>query len=924
MVRRQAFQAPWGDDAPLLPAGLSFCLGIYVAYQVRESVSIWIGLMVLAWLGALLCYWWRGRSLVAPLLPLLVPPLLVLGFLFAGGACQALSRAAGERDSLRALFECGEFQTSEPVELWGVVARDPELAPDRIYLQVDVEQARSLKRTHRVRGRVRIVVPFNDARSRLEYDRLAILHGARLRLIAQLRLRRQYRNPGAPPFDEILESQGIVATGWVRSPLLIENRLGKSGGRLSARLFAVRSMAIRELLRHFRQPASGLLVASLFGNRYFLSRDTAESFRAGGTFHLLVISGMHMAIIGVAVLSVLRRLVDSRLMQYGVGLATIWGYGVMVGAEPSVTRSMVMLTLALAGQYLYRPINGANSIAGAVIILLAWEPRDLFNPGFQVSFLTVGVIVFLVGPLAARLGEIGRWRPTVRTPWPPLCSRQLRWLAEILYWDDWGFRKEMRRERIRYRLFKAGAARWLSRSRLQPILLWVALTMLTTIAVQVALLPMMVSGFHRVSLLSPAINVVEAVLVTILMAAGALYLALRVMIGEWAMPMTPLVDRLGDLTVRVGEVMAGWPGGGWRVPDYGALAGRLDTIHGLAMIGLILLIASWNPLRKGDLPSDARRRFYGRLATGLTLCVIVATTWIMVVHPGRHEFERGRLAVTFLDVGQGDAMVVAFPAGSLMMLDSGGDPQFRQSGVIQSGESGPGEEPFIEDRLGIAEAAVMPYLWRRGIARLDRIVASHGDSDHVGGFTELVRNIAVGEAWQSGGEQGTFTRAMLKAGVPVRIVATGDCFRIEGVIVEVLSAGMGGIGRGAPSNGNNGSLVLKLSFGRRSFLLTGDVEREGEAAMIASRVSLAADVLKVAHHGSRTSSSAEFLDRVGAAIAIISAGEGNSYGHPHPEVVNRLRTRGCDIREISETGAITVSTDGSDLKVDQLIGADRQ
>jgi competence protein ComEC len=454
--------------------------------------------------------------------------------------------------------------------------------------------------------------------------------------------------------------------------------------------------------------------------------------------------------------------------------------------------------------------------------------------------------------------------------------------------------------------------------------------MLTTIAVQVALLPMMVAGFHRVSLLSPAINVVEAVLVTILMAAGALYLALRVMIGEWAMAMTPLVDLLGDLTVRVGEVMAGWPGGGWRVPDYGVLAGRLDTIHGLAMIGLLLLIASWNPLRKGDIPPDARWRFYGRLATGLTLCVIVATSWIMVVHPGTHEFERGRLAVTFLDVGQGDAMVVAFPAGSLMMLDSGGDPQFRQSGVWQSGiwqsgESG-GEEPFIEDRLGIAEAAVMPYLWRRGIDRLDRIVASHGDSDHVGGFTELVRNIAVGEAWQSGGEQGTFTRAMLKAGVPVRIVATGDCFEIEGVIVEVLSAGvlsagMGGIGRGSP---NNGSLVLKLSFGRRSFLLTGDIEREGEAAMIASRVSLAADVLKVAHHGSRTSSSVEFLDRVGAAIAIISAGEGNSYGHPHPEVVNRLRTRGCDIREISETGAITVSTDGSDLKVDQLIRNERQ
>jgi competence protein ComEC len=241
-----------------------------------------------------------------------------------------------------------------------------------------------------------------------------------------------------------------------------------------------------------------------------------------------------------------------------------------------------------------------------------------------------------------------------------------------------------------------------------------------------------------------------------------------------------------------------------------------------------------------------------------------------------------------------------------MMVDSGGDWQFNRRVAEEVDEM-----PFVEDRLGIAEAAVLPYLWSRGIERLDTVVASHGDSDHVGGFVELVRNMRVGAAWQAPGEQGAFTPAMREAAVPVRSLNAGTSVEVDGVVIEVLSAG------GA---GNNGSLVLRLRFGGRSFLLTGDIERPAEQELVRRGVDLRADVLKVAHHGSRTSTTAEFLDRTAASVAVISAGAGNSFGHPHEEVVDRLRQRGLRILETSRHGAVTISTDGHDLRV-ELFGS---
>jgi competence protein ComEC len=842
--------------------------------------------------------------------------LLILSF-FCGCALWALNEAGVGEDRVRRLFERGELTVEEPVEIWGTLNEAPELAPDRIYLSVAVEKIATLGKERAASGVVQIVAPLRDDESRNEYEQLAIDYGSRLRALGHLNNRSGYRNPGAPDFDEMLEHRGFDATGAVKSPLLIENLGAGNRSAILHRLYRIRAGALAVTLRSFTQPTSGILAAALFGNRHFLSRDTAETFRAGGTFHLLVISGLHVAMIAIVALWLVKRLSSSRIIQFSLVLALMWAYALMVGAQPSITRAVVMLSVALVGQLLFRASIGANTLAASAIALLAWQPRDIFNPAFQLSFLTVLMIVVFASPLYLRLKEIGQWQPSASTPYPPRVPKPVKWLAETLFWNEREFREEMRRDPIRYRLEKSRAAVWLNRFRLQSAAAWIVITLVTTTGVQIGLLPVMIHYFHRFSIVSPVANVIEAALVFALMIAGAAYLLIYSLIGAWALKLAPAVNAIGWLTVEAGKPLLEWRRASFRVPDFGEGREWVFIAYFAAALILIIAVNEWNPFRKGDQAADARRRIIGRIAAATSTLTIIALGWLLIVHPFTHEYERGRLSVTFLDVGQGDAMLIAFPQGSLMLLDGGGRIAFDSREGYEERE-----EVFVEDRLGVAEAAVMPYLWRRGVKRLDWIAASHGHPDHVEGFTEIVRSFEIGQAARPAAPSNNlppdlFDQALRSAGLPARYLKRSDDLVIDGARVEILSPPIQTEAR--PLSENDQSLVLRVSFGQRSFLLTGDIEREAEEMLVASASDLRADVLKVAHHGSKTSSTKEFLERVRPQHAVISVADPSPFGHPHAEVLARLQTAGARIWRTSECGAITISTDGSDLRVETFV-----
>jgi competence protein ComEC len=907
MPRRLSFTRLNLFEQPLVFIASSFILGLLFAARFSFSIPAWLILSAVLWLTVSVCLLKkRGRWTVTPLL-------LILSF-GCGGALWSINEAGVGESRVRRLFERGELKAEEPVEIWGTLNDAPELAPDRIYLSVAAEKVATLGRERAAAGVAQIVAPLRDDQSRDEYDRLSLDYGSRVRILGNLSDRRGYRNPGAPDFDEMLEHRGFDATGVVKSPLLIEN-LG-TGDRTAALhlLYRIRARAIAVTLRSFTQPTSGILVAALFGNRHFLSRDAAETFRAGGTFHLLVISGSHVAMIALVALWLAKRLSGLRAVQYALVTALMWAYALMVGAQPSITRAVVMLNVALVGRLIFRASIGANTLAASAIALLAWQPRDVFNQGFQLSFLTVLMIVAAASPVYSRLKEIGRWQPSMSTPYPPRVPKPAKWMAEFLFWNERDFREEMKRSPIRYRLDKSRAAAWMNGLRLQAPAAWMAVTLATTTATQTGLLPLMIHYFHRVSIVAPIANVVEALLISLSMVAGVAYLLIHSIIGAWALKLAPAVNALGWLTVEAGRPLIEWRKASFRAPDFGEHWEIVFIAYFAAVLILIVAINEWNPFRKGDGAEYAWRKMIGRAATAVSTIAIVALGWLLATHPFGHEYERGRLSVTFLDVGQGDAMLISFPQGSLMLLDSGG-----RIGFDSREDDEEYEDVFVEDSVSVAEAAVAPYLWRRGIRRLDWIAASHGDADHVGGFGEIVRGFEIGAALKGAPKRSytsdAFDRAARAARAPMRSLKRGDALDIDGARVDVLSP----YADRPPMSDNNESLVLRITFGARSFLLSGDIEKEAEALLVESEGDLRADVLKVAHHGSKTSSAVEFLKRVNPRHAVISVAKLSPFGHPHSEVLARLRNTNASVWRTSDCGAITISTDGDDLRVETFV-----
>jgi len=909
MPRRLSFTRLSLPEQPLVFLALAFIGGLLTAARHSFTVRAWFVVTVTWWLAAAVCVIERRAAAMF---------LLFGGCTAAGGLLWTFNDAGTGQTRVRRLFERGELKTDAPVEIVGTLDDAPELAPDRIHLSVAVERCATAGREMRASGTVQIVVPFKDDQSRSEYDQLRLEYGARVRLRGNLKSQMGYRNPGAPNFGELLEYRGYDASGWVKSPSQIE-LLGEGKRRAAlAWLYGLRARAIAVCLRSFRDPTSGVLVAALFGNRYFLSRPTAEVFRAGGTLHLLVISGSHVAMIALVVLWLARHLSRLRWLQYGLVTVVMWGYALMVGAQPSITRAVVMLNIALVGQLIFRASVGANTLAASAVALLAWQPRDLFNPSFQLSFLTVLVIVALTVPLYQRLKKIGEWQPSATTPYPPRVPRVVRWLAEVLFWDEREFRRQMSRAHVRYRLRKAGAARRLNRWRLQPPLAWIAVTLLTTTAVQVGLLPLMLVHFHRASLVSPLANVAEGVLVSALMLLGAAYLLIEAIVGAWALKLVGVVNAFGSLTVKASEPMLAWPKASVRVPDWGESSVLIFTVYFGAALVLIILVNEWNPFRKGDEANDARRKVLGRVAVVTATGLLAVLSCLLIVHPFAPEFEPGRLSVTFLDVGQGDSMLLTFPQGRTMLLDGGGKITFGRREEAEGGET-----VFVEDRVGIAEAAVMPYLWHRGIKRLDWVAASHGDADHVEGFGDIVRSFEIGGALRAADSSrwpDLFDQAARSGRLPMWCLKRGEGVEVDGVRVKALSPA--GDSQSMAMSDNNQSLVLQVCFGARRFLFTGDIEKSAEALLVASIGDLRADVLKVAHHGSKTSTTAEFLERVGPQHAVISVAHPSPFGHPHPEVIERLRASDVRVWRTSQCGAITISTDGRDLRVETFVKCD--
>lgn len=908
---------------PLVVLAVAFAAGILAAhfFQVRlMTLFVYGGFVALLAAAALLTQkvapisrtkGWAQNPAKQCALSCVATVSIVIAFILAGASLATIEKQLVRPDRLIVLSDRGVIDTGKTVTLTGVLDGPAETFPGGLYLRVHVENVRVENSNHAqaASGLVSLMAIIADKPAAERYRQLHLRYGTRIRVQTQLKRDDSYRNPGVAPFTEYLDRKGYDATGIIKSPLSIERLGDEPVCPLLAWLYGWRHRFEGQINLHFWPEAAGVLNASLLGNRHFLSRATSERFREGGTFHVLVISGWHISVIGGLVFLISRRFTRNRVWQFLLSTTILWCYVLAVGAEASVVRAALMFTLMTCAPVIGRRGASMNTLGAAALALLIWRPSSLFDPSFQLTFLSVMAIVVLAWPLLKRLSDIGAWRPTRETPHPPSCAAWVRSFAELLFWSDRNWREESAQLNYRYRLIKDPRAARLENFHFQRLLRYTLASAVVSFCVQLTLLPLFVVYFHRVSISSLILNVGVSCLIALLSLVAVIGLVVAQFSLTLAAPLITLSNYLNWMMVYSVDPFASLGLASIRVPEYSGWLSALYALYYAPLILFAVLLARWNPFKQF---ARAQRRDFS--FTWLSALAQVIALGLIVFHPFSARRADGRLQVDFLDVGQGDAALVTMPNGTTLLIDGGGKWNLNRRG----------KDGFERDIRGIGEAVVSEYLWSRGLDRVDYVLATHMDADHVDGLNDVLRNfdvrsIITARMPRADPEFNKLYRTASEREVPIKLITTGDVLRVGDVSARVLWPRAS---RTLPSR-NNDSIVLRLEFGKRKILFTGDVERAGEAALLATHGSkeyIGADIVKVPHHGSKTSSTQAFLRATSAQMAIFSVGRSSIFGHPHREVVERWQQSGAQVLTTGKSGMITVTTDGNDLIVDTFVG----
>jgi len=595
------------------------------------------------------------------------------------------------------------------------------------------------------------------------------------------------------------------------------------GNPFYAALYGLKDRAQATIRAILPEPEASLLSGILLGRDSEIPKDLWDDFNRTQTAHIIVISGFNISIVAGLLSYIGQRILGRNRCLY-FALSGILLYTIFVGAGPSVVRAAIMGSLYIIAIHLGRQAHALISLVVAAFLMTLLNPFTLWDLGFQLSFAaTLGLILF-----------VPSWQG---------------WLVSRLDSLSWGV--------------LASGLKALGEG------------IIVTLAAQIWVLPIILHNFRRFSLVSLLSNALIVPAQPGVMILGGV----ATILGLIARPLGQVVAWVAWLFLRwttfTVQLTAKLP---WAAVDIGEFSLGLAVLYYGLLIALSMVRGSsfsgWQPCN--------------RLAKRLPMKVILGTLAVvaLLLWPALFTLPDGRLHVSFLDVGQGDSILIESPSGHQILVDGGPSPA------------------AVTSALGKA----LPF-WDRS---LDLVVLTHPQEDHLVGLIGVLERYDVGRFLYPG--QGCVTEicrnlweSIEEGEVVHREIEAGMCIELgDGVVVEVLHPPQRLLS-GTGSDVNNNSVVLKVNMGRASLLLTGDIEEEGERALLASGQPLRSLVLKAPHHGSATSLTPRFLREVSPQLVIISMGE-NRFGHPAPETLAKLS--GLTTLRTDEEGTIEVMTDG--------------
>jgi len=581
---------------------------------------------------------------------------------------------------------------------------------------------------------------------------------------------------------------------------------------------------------------AGTVTAMLLGDKVLLDEETKRLYQENGVSHILAISGLHVSLIAMFFYRLLRWLKCPVLPASMLTTLFIYSYGVMTDFSVSTNRAIVMMVISLLAPITGRCYDMLSAICLSALIILMQNPMQILSAGFLLSY-------------GAVLG--------IAVVYPAL----------KLLFDKDERAKELQAKEARARGKKCASIAKL----LLEIKEGISKSFLISLSTQLTTIPVVLFFFYQIPLYSIIINLIILPLVTILILlaflgaiAGLVYLPAGVFVIGGA----NYILKLYELICRLGSVL----------PANLLTVGRPDCfklmIYCICLCVFLILLC----------------RYKSR-----TAFLVMAAGLLLLVLPKRNE----GLMVTFLDVGQGDAIYIESASNTTYLVD-GGSSDVSKAGIYR----------------------IKPFLLSRGRDVIDFAIISHSDWDHTGGLTEIindgsirVKNLILPDIAAKDDAYIRLEELAQQKNIPVSYISAGDSIRDGDILISCLHP----VEAYNPPNKNAYSTVLSLQYHDFSLLLTGDTESDGEKMLIEHYpYAREYDLLKVAHHGSRNSTSEDFLSYTRPRIAVISCGKNNRYGHPHIELLERLKNIGCKPIITYESGAITIKTDGRRMAVDTM------
>jgi len=772
-------------------------------------------------------------------------------------------------------------------DIYGQIDDQPSQIRNRTRFDMRVASLDADHQTHAVSGLLRVTVVG---------DLPEINVGDKIRFKARMRSITNFKNPGGFDYKRHMVFKGIVATAYVRGDK-ISLAEDSPPSVVSQAINRVHN-TFADLVQNSGSPeVQGVLKALIMGDRTQISETTRQHFNRAGVAHLLAISGLHIGIVAAVAFAFFNWLMGwfkpllwrawTRKSAALLSLMPVVAYGVVAGFSPSTQRAVLMVTVFLMTFLLAKEQDSLNTLALAALVILIVDPPSLFSISFQLSFVTVFAIIY-------------GFRSIQNVDFLQMDQKKSNWQMRLA---------------VRLVTFFLVSLFAICGS-LPLVAFYFNQISLMGLAANFLVVPLV--GFITVplGLLSLFISPLSTTLAAWSLKAGAFSLACALDIVRffadlpfaaittvtpslleiicyytlgWALLNMFRPPPVGDPQSQAAS--ASWLNGNDRMRDDAAPANGLN-------LNRILRLDAGNGIRR------AYPEKLPQMVVILTLLILGADScyWLY------QRFWHSDLRVTVIDVGDGSAALLEIPGGYTIMIDGGG---------------------FSDNsNFDVGSRIIAPLLWKKKIKTVDLLVLSHPNSDHLNGLIYLADHFNVKTLWTNDEPRPTLGyRELMKVCARRGILSPTYAHMerghlISGVQLDLLYPPQDFMDHKESDrwrSTNNNSLVVKASYGEASFLFAGDIMVPAERELVDLAGSrLASRVLIAPHHGSRSSSSQQFLEAVAPEVVVVSCSRNGRFNFPHPAILERYKDLEVSIFRTDLNGAVRLSTDGHLIRIDSV------